>query len=278
MKKILTAIVLLAASCGSHAFDRQEFISSCVEMYQDGTKAYQIARDEYGLRGEKADVLAYMIWSITTNADFLNYVYSRLNEEGFDLDEIKDRNKIVSLVVRTCLASFVDIVSNGMVRLSPEERRFFYEYSMNILKQLKSKREYEACLLQGLGNYGFTSADDLKRISRMIYRDISVSELRRFSDLALKALNAEIKDFPRRKALSASETIQAEKKYEELFISRLQRMPQKDIDRMINAFQNLDKVNAKDGCDAAILSIETALDGKGTAGDSILLYLLTQPR
>lgn len=55
-------------------------------------------------------------------------------------------------------------------------------------------------------------------------------------------------------------------------------MPQKDIDRMINAFQNLDKVNAKDGCDAAILSIESALDGKGTAGDNILLYLLTLPR
>lgn len=277
MKKLLIAIFLLATSFGSHAFDRQEFINSCVNMYKDGTKAYQIVRDDYGLSGEKADVLAYLIWSITTNSDFLNYAYSKLIEDGVNFDEINDRNKFVDLVARSCLSSFMDLISKGLIRLSSEEQRFFYVYNLNILNQLKSKKEYEVCLLQGLGVNERISTVQLKRNSRLIYRDISVSELRKFGDLALKALNAEIKDFPRRKSLSTSELIQAEENYQELLISRLQRMPQIDIDRMIKAFQNLEKVNAKDGCDAIILSIEAALDGQGLAGDNILLYLLTLP-
>lgn len=274
MKKLIIAFLFLTMTFASHAFDRQDFIKSCIETYKDGTKSYQIARENFDLYGEKADVVAYLIQSIVTNKIFLNFTYNKLVQEGFNLDHIKDKNKLENIVTKACFSSIYSFINKGMVRLSAEEMRFSLEYGLNSLKLLKEKKEYGLCVMQGLGNG--KSVNELTRLSKMIYREINVSQLRKNTDLLIKAFNSEIMDFPRKKRLTTEEIINAENIYKDLLIKRLQRMSKGDIERMVYALKDLEAANAQDSCDAIILTMEAALDAKGATGNNILIYIFSQ--
>ncbi len=276
MQKFLIAILFLTISFVSQAFDRQDFIDSCINVYKDGTKSYQIAKNEFGLTGEKADVIAYVIQNMVTNKFFLNYTYNKLVQQGFNLSQIKDKNELLNVVSNACISTFYTVMYRGLTRLSPEEHRFAFEYSLNTLKYLKARREYGLCRLQGLGANTKISIKELTRASKMIYKDVSVSYLRKYADLILKSFNAETIDFPRKKRLTAEEVIEIDSIYQNLLIERLQRMSQSDIERIIYAFSDLQGANAKDSCDAVILTLEAALDAKGDIGDKILLYILME--
>ena len=210
---------------------------------------------------------------LLTNEDFLNYSYTKMSSEG-DLNSVTNKNDFVQKFAASFMNSVNSVMEKGLVRLSADEIRFNFEYALARLKQHRANKYYDVCKAFGLGDFRLVSATDIQNAAKTAYIDMSVRELRIFSDLMLKAVNAEIREFPKRKTLSTAETALAETKFAQYVQDRMLKLPQGDLIRISDAFSNLYTANPKDSCDAAILSVEAALEDKGPTGDKILLYLL----
>ena len=256
-------LTIASPSANAQSSDDIDLLEELFENIADNPDFIAAIKRTYNLPPDRMDVIIDHARLMFAQEGFPRYL-AQETLAAFPSLDLVDQSNVVSKAQEFGANLIQSKVVLGLRRLSPDERRSFFNTATFILESMSAK--------DCAGSMQATlSAMDMARAEMAVLLDQDDTFIRDYLALVRKAGFAEIFDDPVFVPLDASERQRAQESYEEAFIDALATHPRSAA--LIAAADMSPQHPDADVCAFGILAIETALGIDGMIGDLVVSYI-----
>lgn len=267
MKRLLLLLCCaLSFSANATPHSKQEIFQVFKESFI-AQGSLQNIESTYGIKGEKAQILAQWFEAFSGNEVLLNYFYDQLDQFGITDFKSKTPQQLFEEAKAASEYILLKLYLQGLTKLSSEDLEVFYQHQIRVSKAYSPA----ACKAFALGD---TNSLPFKRESKTIFkkmfRQISVDDLRKLHHHKAKAIFAALDETMVQRTLLPHERSLFQKVLYKIYTSGFSNLPEKERVRISRALMDPTSASDKDACDAAIFVYEQILGAKGVTRDLVM--------
>lgn len=224
-------------------------------------KAIERKLDLLGLRGEQRSIASEYLEQLSRNEKYIDYMVDELIKTKFvkDFSEgLIDRQTLAKQAMRFGYELEANLSMRGMLRLSDEDVKDFISILTDVFLSIDPK------YCRGLAGFAPTSQMDEINSTFAMLRTMDAKNLRTYYRLNLKAVNAELIDFPSVPLLNDYQIEQANQAYENAL---LETFIESGSPAYFSAAIDPDSASDYDICRSMAFGMKVAKDMDGVAGE-----------
>lgn len=252
-KKILISAIFLSITSTAFPADitEQEIANNMLTMYSS-EKYLDEQMDKYGLSGEKRQIVKdYTKW-ILTRPEFVNRAAKIMKQVGGN--NLKSMSKNAYQTGLAIGYSLLDeLVSKGTSKVPVSDQRIIYKYQIKLLEA--ASPQYCKKLLLGPKDNKFLM--ETIPTNRIMYKKLSVSEVREMTRALKKSVEAALNDNISEKIVHPTELEIANKAFENIWIENCKKLSKSKCEKLIETATNQNGASDEELCQAGIFTVKS---------------------